>query len=161
VILLLVHGRCAGRLGNLSLNYGLGPPIAHVAPATSEGARLRAYGPYVVVVAALGFMLWCTLTTLSRPGLHYDESLFVNAALDGPYAGGGFVVARFHGVPTMVMPYSGALKSWLYAPLFAVFDGSAALVRLPMTRCWSPRSVSHSRSVAGCWAHGRRRCSPC
>lgn len=94
-------------------------------------ARLRAYGPYVLLAAALAFLCWCTLTTISRPGLHYDEALFVNAALGGHYANGAFVADRFHGLVTMVMPYVGALKSWLWAPVFAVFGVDVESIRVP------------------------------
>src|SRR6185436_13564341 len=79
--------------------------------------RLVAWGPQLVVAAALAFLCWCTLSAIERPGVEYDEVLFVNAALGGHWANGGFVARRLFGVPTMVMPYSGALKSWLYAPI--------------------------------------------
>jgi hypothetical protein len=85
-----------------------------------------------VAVAALAFLAWCMLSTISRPGLQYDESLFVNASLGGHYAGGSFVADRFHGIPTMVMPYIGALKSWLYAPVFKTFGVSVDSIRIPV-----------------------------
>ena len=62
-------------------------------------------------------------------GLQYDEVLFVNAALGG--IGDAFVHRRLFGVPVMVMPYIGALKSWLHAPIFALFGVSTATMRVP------------------------------
>jgi hypothetical protein len=99
--------------------------------AVAARTAFRVWGPYGVLVAALAFLGWYALTAISRPGLHYDESLFVHAALGGHYPGAGFVSDRFHGVVTMVMPYIGALKSWLYAPIFGVFGVSAATIRVP------------------------------
>jgi len=82
-----------------------------------------------VLVAALAFLGWCTLAAIERPGVEYDEVLFVNAALGGHYP--NFVSSRLFGVPTMVMPYTGALKSWLYYPIFEVFGVSVTSVRVP------------------------------
>jgi 4-amino-4-deoxy-L-arabinose transferase-like glycosyltransferase len=100
----------------------------------SPAARVRlewieAWGPQLVVVLALAFLGWCTLTAIERPGMEYDEALFVNAALGGHYP--NFVTSRVLGVPTMVMPYSGALKSWLYAPIFRLVGVSVTSIRLP------------------------------
>ena len=58
-----------------------------------------------------------------------DETLFVNAAtLRIPNL---YIVHQFHGIPLMVFPYIGALKSWLYAPVFGVFGTSPTTIRLP------------------------------
>ena len=95
-------------------------------------ARPRVAGPYLLLVAALAFAAWFMLASISRPGLQYDEALFVNAALGGPYENGTFISARFLGVPTMLMPYIGALKAWLYVPVFGLFGVSVATIRLPM-----------------------------
>ena len=71
------------------------------------------------------------LTTwrLHLPGLYYDELLFVNAALDGPTK--DFIRLRIAGVPILLMDYVGALKAWIYAPIFAVFPVGPWSVRLP------------------------------
>ena len=58
-----------------------------------------------------------------------DETLFVDAAtiqIPGPY-----IAHSFLGVPMMVFPYIGALKSWLYEPVFAIFGTSPMSIRLP------------------------------
>ncbi|HZV72983.1 MAG TPA: glycosyltransferase family 39 protein [Conexibacter sp.] len=93
--------------------------------------RLGAWGPYAVLAVALAFFGWCALTAIAHPGPQYDEVLFVNGALGGHYANGSFVSDRFLGVVTMLMPYIGALKSWLYAPLFEVFGVSMSTIRVP------------------------------
>jgi 4-amino-4-deoxy-L-arabinose transferase-like glycosyltransferase len=67
---------------------------------------------------------------ISRPGLQADETLFVNAAtLRIP---GEFIQYQIGGIPILVSPYIGALKSWIYAPIFSVFGGSALTIRLPV-----------------------------
>lgn len=67
---------------------------------------------------------------INRPGLQYDESLFVNAAtLRIP---GMFIAHSIGGIPLMVFPYIGALKSWLYAPVFSLFGTSPTSIRLPV-----------------------------
>lgn len=66
---------------------------------------------------------------IELPGLQNDEAIFVNAAtLQLPDV---HMFATWHGVPTMVFPYSGALKSWLWTPLFAAFGTSVGVVRVP------------------------------
>lgn len=66
---------------------------------------------------------------LSHPGLHYDEMLFVNAALGG--LDGSFITYAVHGIPLMLMPYIGAVKSFVYAPIFLLLGVSPASIRLP------------------------------
>ena len=66
---------------------------------------------------------------ISRPGLQNDEVLFVNAATLGiPHL---FLQYQLLGIPVMVFPYIGALKSWVYAPIFLVFGESPMSIRLP------------------------------
>ena len=74
------------------------------------------------VVAALAVVLlarlFLSLQMIGRPGLQYDETLFVNAAtLRIP---GFFLLHQFLGIPLSVYPYIGALKSWIYSPLFSL-----------------------------------------
>jgi hypothetical protein len=68
------------------------------------------------------------------PGLQYDELLFVNAATNGGIGlpADHFVKARVLGVPVLLMDYIGALKAWLFAPLFSIFGISKITVRVPM-----------------------------
>jgi hypothetical protein len=60
------------------------------------------------------------------PGLYYDEMLFV-----GPAAGERSYV-KYFGLPLLIFPYIGALKSWIYTPIFAVFGVSPTSIRLPV-----------------------------
>ena len=68
---------------------------------------------------------------LSDPGLQYDELLFVNAVLGDSYPYHGFIYSAPLGIPTMLMPYIGALKAWLYTPIFSVFGVTVDSIRLP------------------------------
>lgn len=71
-----------------------------------------------------------SVVNIRKPGLHYDEVFWANAALG--HTQGPFVVARFLGIPTYLQSYTGALKSWIYFPLFKVLGTSTLAVRLPM-----------------------------
>lgn len=106
-------------------------PLTRSRPTRLTRAQLLAGGPAIVLAGALAFFAWCALSAIAHPGPQYDEVLFVNGALGGHYANGSFVSARFHGVVTMLMPYIGALKSWLYAPLFELFGVSMSTIRVP------------------------------
>jgi 4-amino-4-deoxy-L-arabinose transferase-like glycosyltransferase len=76
---------------------------------------------------------------IDRPGLEADETIFVNAAtlrIPGVYIFSAvhhipLLLDSYHGIPTMVFPYSGALKSWLWAPVFSVLGSSPGTIRLP------------------------------
>src|SRR2546430_14732892 len=63
---------------------------------------------------------------ISLPGLEYDEVLFGSGALG---LNGDFVVFRWsvarHQIPLMLMPYIGAVKAYIYKPLFLLFSPSA------------------------------------
>ncbi len=67
---------------------------------------------------------------IGSPGLHYDELLFVNAAKGVP-GSDLFIDARVLGIPVLLMRYIGALKAWVFHPIFAVFPVSATSVRIP------------------------------
>jgi 4-amino-4-deoxy-L-arabinose transferase-like glycosyltransferase len=92
----------------------------------------------MVVAGLLLIRVLLSCVRLSLPGLMYDETLFVNAAtLRVP---GQFISASIHhllflhskpGIPLMVFPYIGALKSWIYAPIFSLFGESPTTIRLP------------------------------
>jgi 4-amino-4-deoxy-L-arabinose transferase-like glycosyltransferase len=89
---------------------------------------------YVWITLALILYLFFSLTWLGLPGLYYDETNFVNAALGA--TSGSFVSwsAEVFGkkVPLMIMDYIGALKSALYAPIFKIFGCSAVTARAPV-----------------------------
>jgi dolichyl-phosphate-mannose-protein mannosyltransferase len=83
----------------------------------------------VLVVALVIARTLLAVYDIDRPGVHYDEALFVNAANE--QIGGHFITHRLLGVPVMLLPYIGALKSYIYFPLFSLFDVSALSIRLP------------------------------
>jgi 4-amino-4-deoxy-L-arabinose transferase-like glycosyltransferase len=87
-------------------------------------------GGAVVALSALFFVL-ANCAGLSDPGLQYDELLFVNAALGDPHSYHGFITGEAFGIPTMLMPYIGAVKAYLYMPIFAVFGVSVDSIRIP------------------------------
>jgi hypothetical protein len=82
----------------------------------------------------LGLWVLYGVYRIHQPGLQYDEALFVPAATDGGHGSGGnqFVSKRAFGWPVLLMPYIGALKSWLFTPWFDGFGVSVITIRLPM-----------------------------
>src|SRR5262249_28705282 len=80
-------------------------------------------------LAALAYAA-LALAGLNRPGLNYDEVMFANAALGGYDP--SFIPVRLGPLPLMVFPYLGALKAWLFWPIFALVPINAWTVRLPM-----------------------------
>lgn len=92
-------------------------------PRVSSRAELRL--SYALVAVALGYFAVMACRKIDLPGLYYDEMVYVDPAV------GGAVSRRILGFPVMVMPYVGALKAYLYFPIFALFGVSAATVRLP------------------------------
>ena len=92
-------------------------------------------GLLLILAAFLGLALpW-----LARPGLEYDELYFVNPALvtwsgsaAEPHDFCFQTVSVFgHQVPVRTFAYGGALKAWLFAPIFAAFGVSPITVRVP------------------------------
>jgi 4-amino-4-deoxy-L-arabinose transferase-like glycosyltransferase len=97
---------------------------AAIRRADARHARWMLLGGLLLVRIVLSTVM------ISRPGLQYDETLFVNAAtLRVP---GIFLLQSFHGIPLLLMSYIGALKSWLYDPIFALFGTSPATIRTPV-----------------------------
>jgi len=85
-----------------------------------------------LLVLALSLLAFATAAghAIALPGLDYDELLFVNAATGGESS--SFIYRRLFGVPVMLMQYIGALKAYLYAPIFALFGVTAATIRWPV-----------------------------
>jgi len=63
------------------------------------------------------------------PGAHYDELLFVNATqrIDET-----FIHKKYGEIPIMLMSYIGALKSYLFMPIFIIFGVSLESIRIPI-----------------------------
>lgn len=87
------------------------------------------YLSFAFPLFCISIFIFISTYNLQIPGLYYDEALFVNAATGG--ATDLFVYKRFAGIPTMLMPYIGALKSWLYFPIFKLFGIDIVTIRLP------------------------------
>ena len=83
----------------------------------------------IIFLATISYFLIISLYRIKSPGLHYDEVLFVNAALGGNSE--HFIHKRLFGFPLMLMPYIGALKAYIYNPIFHFFGVSPATIRIP------------------------------
>ena len=84
-----------------------------------------------LLVLALSLLVFAAAAghSIALPGLDYDELLFVNAATGGENP--SFIYRRLFGVPVLLMNYIGALKAYLFAPIFALLGVSAATIRWP------------------------------
>jgi hypothetical protein len=80
---------------------------------------------YALVALALAYFAVMATRQIALPGLNVDEVLGVRPALGGP------VARRFFGIPVMTIPYIGALKSYIYFPIFSLFGASPETIRLP------------------------------
>lgn len=88
---------------------------------------------WAVTIILLG-LAWYALLGLQRPdrpGLQYDECLFIPPLLNAP---SHFAMARLgeNGPVLMHMPYLGGLKSILMKPVFAVAGINVRSIRYPM-----------------------------
>lgn len=89
--------------------------LVHVTPG-----RASAVASFVLGVLVLPY-----------PGVQTDEALFGAAIYqDNGYA--DWFRAWGHKVPTMLISYLGALKTWLYGPILQAFPPNAWTIRLPM-----------------------------
>ena len=84
----------------------------------------------VIFLSCLGFVLsGCVL--LHYPGIEDDEALLAGP-IYSPVAR-DFRIRIFHrDIPLMAMDYVGALKSWLYWPIFRLFKPSDWSLRFPV-----------------------------
>ena len=92
-------------------------------------STLRRTWPWWLVGLLLLARVTLSAHQVERPGLQYDELLFVNAATERQH--GLFMFKELAGVPVMVFPYIGALKSWLLAPVFSLFHVRPTTIRMP------------------------------
>jgi len=83
----------------------------------------------LAVAAACLFVLLASYR-IQLPGLYYDEVNFVNAAQGG--SDNNFIYMKMGSLPLLIMPYLGALKAWLYAPIFRLCGVSVLTIRLPV-----------------------------
>lgn len=85
--------------------------------------------PVLLTACAISFFVFSAIRSIDMPGLQYDEVLFVNAALGG--IDDSFIHKRVGRVPVMLMPYLGALKAYLYFPIFKLLGVSPQTIRVP------------------------------
>lgn len=94
----------------------------------SDLPRPRLLGDGLAVAAACCFVFLAAFK-IELPGLYMDEVDFVNAAQGG--TDNTMIKMRLGPVPILLMPYLGALKAWIWAPIFRVFGVSPLTIRLP------------------------------
>jgi 4-amino-4-deoxy-L-arabinose transferase-like glycosyltransferase len=98
--------------------------------ARRDAPAIPEWGAWTLIVALVAARTVLSLHDLRLPGLQYDETDFVNAAtLRVP---GDFLSHSFAGIPLTIFPDTGALKSWIYAPIFSVFGESMGAIRTPV-----------------------------
>lgn len=82
-----------------------------------------------VILILVATYLALSIIRIEHPGVNNDQLMFVNAATFNP--DNFFSWKSFHGVTTLVFPYIGALKSYLYIPIFYIFGVNIWSIRLP------------------------------
>ena len=92
-------------------------------PPPSNVSRYRLLGDGFALAAACCFVFLAAFR-IELPGLYMDEVDFVNAAQGG--ADNTMIYMRLGPVPILLMPYLGALKAWVWAPIFRVFGAAGA-----------------------------------
>lgn len=86
---------------------------------------------YVLVFLLLLCFACIACYKLGSPGVQYDELLFINGAQhDKNYS--AFIIVRWGDFPILLMPYIGALKSYLYYPIINFFGVTIWSIRLPV-----------------------------
>jgi hypothetical protein len=83
----------------------------------------------VLAIAAACVFVILASYRIELPGLYMDEVDFVNAARGA--SDNTMIHMRVGPIPLFIMPYLGALKAWIYAPMFGVFGVSPLTIRLP------------------------------
>jgi 4-amino-4-deoxy-L-arabinose transferase-like glycosyltransferase len=94
-------------------------------PTLTPGERNAFALCFLLVFVVAGVCL------LPYPGLQNDEVLFASV-LYAPQWSQTYINIFKKPFPIMLLSYLGALKAWLYAPLFALWRPSAWSVRLPV-----------------------------
>lgn len=87
----------------------------------------------LAVAVSIAAFLTISLAWVSLPGPEYDELLFVNAALPRSAVTWYVGSVQLFGteIPTMLMPYLGALKGLVWRAIFAVLPPSIYVARIP------------------------------
>src|SRR2546430_1095900 len=85
--------------------------------------------PDILAIATACTFILLAAYRIQFPGLYMDEVDFVNAAQGA--SDNTMIHTRLGPVPLFIMPYLGALKAWIYVPVFGLFGVSALTIRLP------------------------------
>lgn len=88
--------------------------------------RLKTNNLVLIIIA---FYVLISIVKIQHPGVNNDQLMFVNAATFNP--DNQFLWKSWQGIPTMIFPYIGALKSYLYMPIFYLFGVNIWSIRLP------------------------------
>ncbi|HEY1239592.1 MAG TPA: glycosyltransferase family 39 protein [Bryobacteraceae bacterium] len=83
-----------------------------------------------IALACCLFSFVLGLIILRYPGVEYDEALFADSIFP-PYDLEATISIFHHNIATMLMPYLGTVKSFLYRAWFHVWRPSAVSIRLP------------------------------
>lgn len=119
----------------------------------SEWARL----PWLIPAISCLFFVLAGLALIPWPGLQNDELFFAGPIYD-PNAAFYYAKLGAIRIPLMVVSYTGALKTWLYAALLTVIEPSPWTIRIPvllagavtiwLTWSWMRRAGSGIRAAA-------------
>jgi hypothetical protein len=99
-------------------------------PHTAMGVSGLRRLPGLIPAASITFFLLAGIALIPWPGLQNDELFFAGPLFDRNAAFYYSQVGPFH-IPLMVVSYTGALKTWLYAGLFATLEPSPWVIRIP------------------------------
>jgi hypothetical protein len=89
--------------------------------------QLARLSPFIIIAAYV--VVACI--KLRWPAPQYDEAFYVNSALWGGVDQTTFRTATLGPLPFIIMPYIGAVKAYLFMPIFALFGVHAVTMRLP------------------------------
>lgn len=113
----------------------------------------------LLIIAVLLVFLAFSLASISLPGLQHDELIFLNAAFPPNPATDYIAKLRiFHwDIPTMQLPYLGALKGLIWRGIFWLSTPSVYSVRIPavvlsalallLFYLWATRYYSHNTAL--------------
>lgn len=89
----------------------------------------RIFHKYLVPLISIIVYLILSTFSINNPGLYYDEVLFAETIINPNSA---VYSLYFNGekIPVMIMPYLGALKSWLYLPIYKTIGASPFSIRI-------------------------------
>ena len=85
--------------------------------------------PILILIISIIYFVYTASYEIKYPGLYYDETLFLNAALGG--LDNSFIHKKIFGIPVMLMPYIGAVKAYIFYPIFYFFGVSPETIRIP------------------------------